>query len=242
MRDAAAMEADRLLMGWGESLLSAEVRRNPVAVYVELLEGKYRELRQAVYARTKRDDPKITKTTSGDTSSVVLIKKSFLPDWHARGARALVEKGVLDGRVPVDTVYLNAYADPQLIRALDDFLIRSGVHAVYKTPASFEHWLDRHDPVTFYFLEPLTPEIEAELARITQSFVRSPDGLFGRNIGGGLSVNTQPTAAELKDMLDRAEQLDPKLADALRKKFVNSGRRPRVEFLRTVCDISASGV
>lgn len=177
------------------------------------LTAQYNKLRLHPYKIDAKHNVKIENITGADNS---LIKVKNQDNWHYR---------MPNNNVPVKTVErmsLNANANENLIKELDDYFYNKGV-GYYKTPSDSTSWLDRHDSITMYFNQQITPEIENDLAKICQKYVRNTDDvLVGQKIIPGLTKVKEPSAADITDVMDKADKLNADLGKAVKSYFRNN--------------------
>lgn len=95
-------------------------------------------------------------------------------------------------------ISLNVRVTEDLLKILDDFLIKDGGKYIdaYKFPKTnyYDEILTRHDPVTIY-TNARNPELEKQIATAIQPFVRSNDGLVGDMLGRGISISPETSNA-----------------------------------------------
>ena len=94
-------------------------------------------------------------------------------------------------------ISLNVRVTKDLLKVLDTFLVQDGGKYInlYKFPKTdyYDEILYRHDTVTIY-TKARNPELEKQIARAIQPFVRSKDGLIGEILGKGISICPETTA------------------------------------------------
>jgi len=134
--------------------------------------------------------------------------------------------GVKEGRIS-----FAALANPQLIDILDDYVANKRL-AYYKTPDQSSNWTDRHDPITMYFKEPITPEIRSELAQIfnNKNFNRAMhknNPLTGNEFAKGMAEETSPTKENVMDMVQKIKAVSPAAAEAALFHMSTRGANPR---------------
>lgn len=71
-----------------------------------------------------------------------------------------------------ERISLNVVGDADLIKKLDDLMIKTNGAFIYKTYSDPSRWSNREDPVTLYFQDEITPEIYDEIANITKTYAR----------------------------------------------------------------------
>lgn len=117
--------------------------------------------------------------------------------WRSCGGNT--ETPVIDSGNPNGFhISLNVRVTKDLIKVLDDFLIKDGGRYIksYKFPKTnfYDEILSRHDPVTIY-TNARNPNLEKQIATAIQPFVRSNDGLVGDMLGKGISISPETSNA-----------------------------------------------
>ena len=123
-----------------------------------------------------------------------------------------------------DRVSMAAIADPKLIQVLDDYVGRRRL-AYYKTPNQEAGWMQRNDPITMYFKEPVTDEIKKELSQILAPFNRAKitsNPLDGDSWEPGLAKESSPTTKDLEQLIQQASSYNPEAGEAIRKYVTKS--------------------
>jgi hypothetical protein len=193
----------------------------PTAVF----EALHRGLRLADYPPLPTDDPAIERKTATSTAEIESRPQN---GWHYRLPRARHRLGWRTGGTPNARVSLNVRPEAALVEALDAFC--AAHKAYYKTPDQLAGWQDRHDPITIYFHEPLTPAFEKELTAIATPYVRA-DKLEGRRIAQGIAAQQSPSPADIDALSAKATALAPELGQAVEamalKIDTTSGQRRR---------------
>jgi hypothetical protein len=132
----------------------------------------------------------------------------------------------------VDRISLNVKADRNLLLELDRLLetgeyinkqgqmVKIDVPAgEYKTPPNLSEWTKRHDPITMYFSEQVSTELETAIAEITEKYARqSTNGKALMN-----SLEDKPwiahesyiTVEQAQALYRRAQSLSPELANGI---------------------------
>lgn len=138
--------------------------------------------------------------------------------WFYRQATKNLQTGQAQPKV-VERISLNVYPDENLIKALDDFIIRTNVNVEYKVPQVFNDWLTRHDPITMYFREDIPKSVKDEVIRIVTPYIRkSPKGevMLGTKLAEGVYQIPNPTEQDVLNLIKRAKKLgDDKLVECL---------------------------
>ena len=125
----------------------------------------------------------------------------------------------------VDRISINALAEPNLIKALDDLLGNGEVRGYYKTPNTPSDWASRHDPITIYLDEKATPEILEKVRSVCKKYIRSTDDvLIGDKFAPGFALQKSPSTIDIENLLKKANIIDPVLEKTLRKYFTNDGK------------------
>ena len=138
--------------------------------------------------------------------------------WFYRQATKNLQTGQAQPKV-VERISLNVYPDENLIKVLDDFIIRTNVNVEYKVPQVFNDWLTRHDPITMYFREDIPKSVKDEVIRIVTPYIRkSPKGevMLGTKLAEGVYQIPNPTEQDVLNLIKRAKKLgDDKLVECL---------------------------
>ena len=138
--------------------------------------------------------------------------------WFYRQATKNLQTGQAQPKV-VERISLNVYPDENLIKALDDFIIRTNVNVEYKVPQVFNDWLTRHDPITMYFREDIPKSVKDQVIRIVTPYIRkSPKGevMLGTKLAEGVYQIPNPTEQDVLNLIKRAKKLgDDKLVECL---------------------------
>lgn len=165
---------------------------------------------------------------TGQSNSFVHAKDEN--NWHYRqpfsyskhpraAAKASMQEG--DHRVS-----FAALADPKLIDALDRYVATKRL-AYYKTPNQEAGWLQRDDPITIYFKEPVTDEVKQELEAMLRPFNRGhhmENPLLGDNWSPGLALDRSPTTEQLQKTIQQIQGINPILAAAIQNKITKDGK------------------
>lgn len=223
LQDRVDREVRRLRGVVGEQNLTESGRIDSDNPYTTLIEGTYQEIRRGAYTPTTEDDASVVERTAQSAEGMV-FHDGMLPHWHAHIPEWLLTTKSLAGKRPIATISINAHASPELVAALDHYLVEASIEVTVKYPARFDNWMDRHDPVTIYLFEELPPDVEEELVRITKPFIRSDQGLFGRKLADGLYLGTGVSEDELLSLIARGRTIDPRLGAALERRFSSPGK------------------
>ena len=132
----------------------------------------------------------------------------------------------------VDRISLNVKADKNLLKELD-CLLETGEYitsqgkkvkikvpdAQYKTPRFLEEWGTRHDPITMYFGDKVSKELEDALVDITQKYARTSSN--GKSLMNSLegkpwiAHEAYTPASKARALYQEAQNLNPQLADGI---------------------------
>ena len=143
-----------------------------------------------------------------------------------------------------DRVSLNVVGDKKLIEELDrlitkgEFIDKNGklvklknkefTKGFYKTCLDSDDWLTRHDPITMYFDEKVSPEMLDALAQVTEKYARKPSNgkaLMNSLEGKPWIANEAYTPeAQIKKLYERAKKLNPDLADMIYSESMDHGQ------------------
>ena len=177
--------------------------------YTNLLEALYKDLRLGEYATTHIKTPNIEQIT-GKGNSFVRVKEQN--GWHYRMPLNRTTN------TTIDRVSVNAVADENLIKALDELLGSGKVKGYYKTPDQMLNWLERHDPITIYLDEKATPEVLDKINLTCQKYIRSTDDvLSGEKFAPGMALQKSPNTQDIEAILTQAKNIDINLENTLRK-------------------------
>ena len=143
-----------------------------------------------------------------------------------------------------DRVSLNVVGDKRLIEELDrlmskgEFIDKNGrlvklnddvfTKGYYKTPTGANGWLERHDPITMYFDDKISPEMLDAISQVTEKYARKPSN--GKSLMN--SVEGKPWIAneaytsqkQIQNLYNRAKSLNPELADMIYKEANSHGK------------------
>lgn len=179
--------------------LAERVRSGEISaeqVHSNRINRHYRNLRGAKYDM-EGHDAGIDAITGANTETVNVTDQG---GWHYR---LPTNSKVKSGGKTKDRISMNVRSSPELIAALDKFI--DGKMVYYKTPDESGRWTERHDPVTVYFKEDVTPEMEAELSALAEKYGREGPQLPGRAIGKNAAAQTTPTQQDIDTLLARAD-------------------------------------
>jgi hypothetical protein len=210
---------------------------DPYRMYYSLFDALYKNIRTPnKNAGEHYDDvPHQWDIHNKTSQSTQLVQAKNENGWHYRQphsyakhprAQYAIPKGEVEGRIS-----FAALANPKLIDILDDYVANKRL-AYYKTPENSADWTERHDPITMYFKEPITPEIKSELANIfnNKNFNRSMhknNPLTGDQFSPGMSEETTPRKEEVIDMVQKISAIDPIAGQAAKAQMETAGNNPR---------------
>lgn len=181
--------------------------------YQNLLEAIYKDLRIAEYPMHNLKNVNIDKIT-GVGNSIIRVKNQN--GWHYRIPVARQKNNT------IDRISVNAIADENLIKSLDNLFGTGKVKGYYKTPDLSSNWLERHDPVTIYLDEKATPEILDKVKKACEKYIRSNDDvLIGTKFAPGFALQKSPTPSDIEALLKRMKIVDTELENVIRAEFTN---------------------
>ena len=127
-----------------------------------------------------------------------------------------------------DRISLAALANPNLIQELDKY-VSSRRLSYYKTPQDSDSWRSRHDPITIYFLEPVTDEVRNEVKAImsNKDYNRSmhiQNPLIGDEYYPGVAQDKSPSDDDIKTRIDSVKAMSANAAKALESRLIVKGR------------------
>ena len=183
-------------------------------MYGNLIDALYKDLRLGEYPTSALVTKNIEEITAKNTASIKVKNKN---GWHYR--MPIARK---NGK-SVDRISVNALADEKLIKSLDDLFASGKVKGYYKTPETNLNWLERHDPITIYLDEKATPETLDTVKIACEKYIRSTeDVLSGKKFASGMALQKSPDEKDIKVVLEQAKNIDPILADVLKKQFTDT--------------------
>lgn len=135
----------------------------------------------------------------------------------------------------VDRISLNVKADKRMIDELDKLMMKGEyvnaqgkkiklsdaafTKGYYKTPKNTSDWLTRHDPITMYFDDNVSPEMLNAIAEITQKYARTPsNGKALMNSVEGkpwMAHEAYTPPAKIQALYEEAKLLNPELAQLI---------------------------
>jgi hypothetical protein len=201
---------ERLGMSGFDKFLSLVEAGRAVITPKQVIDAVYNSLRVTSYDHAKRYDVDIDSKTSRGVGGMEVRPEG---GWHYRLPTNRREQGWSTSGETRGRVSVNVYAEPELLGKLDQFCREH--KAYYKTPDQLAGWQERHDPITIYFHQDITPDIENKLKQIVTPHVRG-DNLHGRSIAPGISAESSPSIQEIEGLIKRADELDPQLGKAVR--------------------------
>lgn len=111
----------------------------------------------------------------------------------------------------VERLSLNVYQDKDLIQKLDKYLSQNCQNVFYKCPGAGNiGWNTRHDTITMYFPEKITPKIKQDIAQLAKSHIRhsNSEKMLGEKIADGVYSVLEPTKETIKPLLVKAKLMD----------------------------------
>lgn len=179
--------------------------------YGNLLDTLYKESRLSEYATSNLITKDIEKITAQSTPSIRVKNAS---GWHYRIPKSR------QGKETVDRISVNAFADENLIKELDELFASGKVKGYYKTPDQALNWLERHDPITIYLDEVADKTTLDNVKSVCQKYIRSTDdALLGDKFAPGMALQKSPNKQDIETILSQAKNIDPQLENVLRKQF-----------------------
>lgn len=183
-------------------------------LYGNLLEALYKDLRLGEYPARDLITKNIENITSKETN---LIKVKNQNGWHYR-----IPVGRKSAKT-LERVSINAKADENLIKELDDLFASGRVKGYYKTPDTSLNWLERHDPITIYLDEKATQKTLDEVKAVCEKYVRSKeDVLVGNKFASGMALQKSPDEQDIQAILEQAKNIDDVLEQVLRVQFTDN--------------------
>ena len=110
-----------------------------------------------------------------------------------------------------DRLSLNVYQDKELIQKLDTYLSKNCPNAHYKCAGAGNiGWNQRHDSVTIYFSNNLTPKVQQDIAKLAQPHIRANSSavMLGNKISDGVYHIVEPTRETIKPLIIKAKLLN----------------------------------
>ena len=182
--------------------------------YANLLDAIYKDLRLGEYPTSSIITKNIEEITAKGTQTIRVKNEN---GWHYR-----IPLGRKSAK-SVDRVSVNALADENLVKALDDLFASQKVKGYYKTPDTTLNWLERHDPITIYLDEKATPETLDLIKSTCGKYIRSTeDVLSGKKFASGLALQKSPDEQDIRAILAEAKNVDAELESVLEKQFTNA--------------------
>lgn len=181
-------------------------KENPRLFYSAIREELYDSIRhcpEGTFSLHSGCEQNIHEVTKRSTKEIFVSPQN---GWHYRFSRKHT-----DFREPViDRISLNVYPEAELIKKLDKFISKSGINVEYKTSVNINKWQNRYDPITMYFREPITKEIEDEIVKLVSPHVRHIDKevMIGKKLSDGIYRVKEPTAEDVEELINRAKSMD----------------------------------
>lgn len=217
---------------WGHFGTIAMYGFNPSQMWSIFYKDFYDQLRKAdddYYKAVPHDNDIIDYTSKGNN----LVEVRNENGWHFRKALSMSKHPRIAYKIPKEEqerVSFAAIANKKLIDILDDYVANKRL-AIYKTPADGVIWLERHDPMTMYFLEEITPEVKKELKDIfnNKDFNRSfhaKNPLEGDEFFSGVAREKTPTQKEIEKLLGDVKSIDMDAYKILYENYLEKGANP----------------
>ena len=220
----------------------------PEKMWTQIYEYFYHKIRKADtghYDSVPHDYDIDDYTSKGNN----LIQVKDQNNWNYRMPLSMSQHPRAAYKVPKEEeerISFAAIADKRLIDVLDDYVANKRL-AYYKTPNDGQRWLDRHDPVTMYFKEKVTPEIKEELKVIfnNKEFNRSfhaENPLEGDEFSKGLAREESPSGNKIEKLLGDIKALNMDAYKFLYKEWggpvfkVSSGMFLSGEKIKEICE------
>ena len=111
----------------------------------------------------------------------------------------------------VERLSLNVYQDKALIQKLDRYLSQNCPNAHYKCPGAGKSlWNSRHDAITIYFSEKITPKVKQDIAKLAEPHIRHCDKevMLGDKIADGVYSVLEPTKETIKPLIIKAKLMN----------------------------------
>ena len=195
--------------------------QTPCLNYAEAIEKNYSGIRycpEDYYSIKKSCDVNKLHDISSKGGNDIYVYDDG-QNWFYRYATKNLKPGQSQPKV-IDRISLNVYPDENLIKALDDFIIRANVNVEYKVPEGLIGWQTRHDPITMYFRENIPQSVKDEIIKIASPYIRkSTKGeiMLGTKLANGVYQIKNPSEQDILNLIKRAEKLgDDKLVECLK--------------------------
>lgn len=138
-----------------------------------------------------------------------------------------------------DRVSLAVKADPKMLVELDELMLKGSykdaagnIHQLkgkeftkgfYKTDIDEESWMQRHDPLTFYFDDTVSEEMIDALATVTDKYKRIPQRELPGAVDGcpWIAHEAYITGADIDKLIQEAGKVNRNLADAIKSEGRN---------------------
>lgn len=179
------------------------VRETMLGQNIYHLKGKvYDRLRLAKYPEI--GDKNIAEITRASTDKITVNPQN---GWHYRSPLALSKNSHT-----VERISLNVRPEKALIEKLDDYFSRNvdTVKGSYKTPASFDGWSGRHDPITIYLYQSARESnVLEDIAKIAKPYVRETGStpLLGKKFADGCAWQISPSQKDKMEIIKRIKAL-----------------------------------
>ncbi|MBP3925388.1 hypothetical protein J6E39_09160 [bacterium] len=184
-----------------------ELKDSPLQFYTNIRDKFYSKIRagkELIYKPRPNYNPKEFDTALNEVSNGFYGK--------VEGAWKYRYPQNMDITKPItDRLSLNVYQDKELIHKLDAYLSENCPNAHYKCAGAGNiGWNQRHDTVTIYFSNNLTPKVQQDIAKLAQPHTRANNSavMLGDKISDGVYHIAEPTIETIKPLLIKAKQLN----------------------------------
>lgn len=138
-----------------------------------------------------------------------------------------------------DRISLAVKADPKMLAEIDELMLKGSykdaagnVHQLkgkeftkgfYKTDINEESWMQRHDPLTFYFDDTVSEEMIDALATVTDKYKRIPQRELPGAVDGcpWIAHEAYITGADIDKLIQEAGKVNRNLAEAIKSEGRN---------------------
>lgn len=174
----------------------------PMMLYRDIQHDFYKQIRccKVPYPKTQTCADNIANITGTRSKNISVLNEN---GWHYRMSTTKINAPTI-GRIS-----LNVAPEPELIKKLDDIIVKFGGAANYKTPSCNGDWYTRHDPITIYFKRNITKAEAGEIIKAVSPHVRKADDsvMLGEKIADGIFMLPEPNEKHVQKIIDRAKAL-----------------------------------
>ncbi len=198
-----------------------DYKSTPCRNYAEAIDQNYLGIRTCpkdYYNMNKSYDANRLFDISSKGRKGICVDDNNGMGWFYRQATKNLQTGQAQPKA-IERISLNVYPDENLIKALDDFIIRTNENVYYKVPQAFDDWITRHDPITMYFAEKPSQSTKEDLIKIVTPYIRTPKGevMIGTKLANSIYQIPNPSEQDVLNLIKRAEKLgDNKLVECLK--------------------------